>query len=256
MRVSKIIMLLALAVACGCSPRVATDHAEKARVDSGRPPSSPTLVETPQSEAIEDAIYAQNRPAGKELAKRETQLAAVPSAMRPELDRSKKAGSKRQLESKDFDANYLPGLNASQEEIAGQGEGPGIGGDKFAYVELNPFHTTIDEPLSTFSIDVDTASYSKVRSYLIDHNQLPPPGAVRIEELVNYFTYDYPGPTDQHPFAAHVESATSPWNSNHRLVRIGIKGKEIENEDRPASNLVFLLDVSGSMNDARKLPLL
>lgn len=138
----------------------------------------------------------------------------------------------------------------------GEGQGPGQGGDQFDKLEENNFIAVADQPLSTFSIDVDTASYSKVRSYLTQFNQLPPPDSVRVEELVNYFTYDYQGPQDEHPFAANVEVASCPWNSSNRLVRVGLKGKEIATQDRPASNLVFLLDVSGSMNSAEKLPLL
>jgi Ca-activated chloride channel family protein len=88
----------------------------------------------------------------------------------------------------------------------------------------------------------------------MEHRMLPPPDAVRIEELVNYFDYDYDGPADEHPFAAHIESAECPWNPEHRLVRIALKGREIE-EKRPTSNLVFLLDVSGSMDEPNKLPL-
>ena len=135
-----------------------------------------------------------------------------------------------------------------------EGIGPGQAGDKFAYVEENPFHRVTDSPLSTFSIDVDTASYSKTRAYLLQNHSLPPVDAVRIEELINYFDYSYAGPTDEHPFAVHIETAACPWQPQHRLVRFGIQGKQLEGE-RPSSNLVFLVDVSGSMNSPNKLPL-
>ena len=137
-----------------------------------------------------------------------------------------------------------------------EGTGPGQGGDQFATIVDNPFREVKNSPLSTFSIDVDTASYSKVRMYLMEHRTLPPRDAVRIEELINYFQYDYPRPRDSRPFAAHLEVAACPWQAGHQLVRIGIKGREIERTNRPSSNLVFLLDVSGSMNHPRKLPLL
>ncbi len=127
------------------------------------------------------------------------------------------------------------------------------GGDRYARIEDNPFVKVSQAPLSTFSIDVDTASYSKIRS-LLRNNTLPRPDAVRIEELLNYFDYDYPGPTDSHPFAASMEIAQCPWNQDHRLARIGIQAREIETQ-RPSSNLVFLLDVSGSMDEPDKLPL-
>ena len=125
-----------------------------------------------------------------------------------------------------------------------------------AYVQPkeNPFLTAQQNPLSTFSIDVDTASYANVRRFLNGGN-LPPREAVRIEELVNYFPYAYPQPTGPDPFSVTVEEAACPWNAEHQLARIGLKGKEINNEDRPPSNLVFLLDVSGSMSDDQKLPL-
>ncbi|MGC3967180.1 MAG: VWA domain-containing protein [Pirellulales bacterium] len=118
----------------------------------------------------------------------------------------------------------------------------------------NPFQRPIDTPLSTFSIDVDTASYSNVRRFL-DSRQLPPASAVRLEEFLNYFTYDYPTPTDNVPFSVTTEAARCPWNADHTLVRIGLKGREVHRKERPASNLVFLVDVSGSMQDENKLPL-
>lgn len=118
----------------------------------------------------------------------------------------------------------------------------------------NPFYRTTDAPLSTFSIDVDTASYSNVRRYLTS-GQLPPPDAVRLEEFVNYFTYDYPEPTGDDPFSVTTEAARCPWNGDHVLVRVALKGREVHRKERPASNLVFLVDVSGSMQSANKLPL-
>jgi Ca-activated chloride channel family protein len=120
----------------------------------------------------------------------------------------------------------------------------------------NGFVRVADQPLSTFSIDVDTASYSNVRRYL-SSGALPPKDAVRIEEMVNYFPYRYAPPAagDTTPFAAYVEVAGCPWASNHRLVRIGLKGREIAHDKRPPSNLVFLIDVSGSMEPENKLPL-
>jgi Ca-activated chloride channel family protein len=118
----------------------------------------------------------------------------------------------------------------------------------------NPFLESLNNPLSTFSIDVDTASYAIVRHFLTD-NQRPPKDAVRIEEMVNYFTYDDPQPTGDDPFSVNIEVARCPWNAGHRLARIGLKGKEIAKDKRPLSNLVFLVDVSGSMGFPNKLPL-
>jgi Ca-activated chloride channel family protein len=118
----------------------------------------------------------------------------------------------------------------------------------------NPFVRATQESLATFSIDVDTASYANVRRFL-NQNQLPPRDAVRIEELINYFSYDYAQPSGNAPIAPNMEVAAAPWNPQHRLVRIGIKAREVNARQRPASNLVFLIDVSGSMNSPEKLPL-
>jgi len=129
--------------------------------------------------------------------------------------------------------------------------------DQYTPIHENPFITaTGPDAVSTFSIDVDTASYANVRQFLQQSRRLPPPDAVRIEELINYFAYDYTGPTDDTPFAANMEIAGCPWNPEHRLARIAIKGIKIDREKRPQSNLVFLIDVSGSMSDPNKLPLL
>ena len=128
--------------------------------------------------------------------------------------------------------------------------------EAYAFLPESDFFRVRSSPLSTFSIDVDTASYANVRRFL-DQGMRPPRDAVRVEEMVNYFNYRYAPPAKDvaEPFAASMEIATAPWNPAHRLVRIGLKGREIATEDRPAANLVFLLDVSGSMSDENKLPL-
>jgi Ca-activated chloride channel homolog len=120
----------------------------------------------------------------------------------------------------------------------------------------NGYRSPRTSPLSTFSIDVDTASYSNMRRFIEREHRLPPKDAVKIEELINYFTYSYPAPTGGAPFSVHTEISTAPWNDSHRLVRIGLQGKKIDTSKAPPSNLVFLIDVSGSMNSADKLPLL
>jgi Ca-activated chloride channel family protein len=125
----------------------------------------------------------------------------------------------------------------------------------YGEITENPFEPATQKPLSTFSIDVDTASYSNVRRFLAA-GQMPPRDAVKIEELINYFSYDYPSPTGEHPFAVHTEVSVAPWNQAHRLVKIGLQGKRIATDELPPSNLVFLIDVSGSMNEPDKLPLL
>ncbi|MDJ0520195.1 MAG: VWA domain-containing protein [Trichodesmium sp. MO_231.B1] len=127
--------------------------------------------------------------------------------------------------------------------------------EEYNPIDDNPFKVVKKNPLSTFSIDVDTTSYSNLRRF-ISEGRLPPKDAVRIEELINYFTYDYPQPKANNPFSITTEISDSPWNNRHQLVHIGIQGKDIVTENLPPSNLVFLLDVSGSMNNANKLPLI
>ena len=127
--------------------------------------------------------------------------------------------------------------------------------ESYTKIHENKFETTKISPLSTFSIDVDKASYSNIRR-LINNGQFIPADAVKIEEMVNYFGYNYPQPKDEHPFSIHTELAITPWNAETRLVKIGLQGKTYKNEELPASNLTFLIDVSGSMGSLNKLPLL
>ncbi len=128
--------------------------------------------------------------------------------------------------------------------------------DKFAPIEDNGVKSVVDSPVSTFSIDVDTGAYAVVRRFL-NQGQMPPTDAVRIEELINYFDYDYPASDDsEQPFSVITEVSHTPWNPQSHLVHIGIKGKTTGRKQRPATNLVFLIDVSGSMNSKDKLPLL
>lgn len=127
--------------------------------------------------------------------------------------------------------------------------------ESYAEIEENGFKSPWKNPLSTFSIDVDAAAYSNVRRF-INSGQMPPKDAVKIEEMINYFNYDYQSPKGKHPFGVEHEVSTSPWNKDHKLVHVGIQGERIEMDNLPPSNIVFLLDVSGSMGDANKLPLL
>jgi len=131
---------------------------------------------------------------------------------------------------------------------------PEFNTEEYDAVNENIFHEAQKNPLSTFSIDVDAASYSNIRRF-ISNGQRPPKDAVRIEEMVNYFDYDYSQPKDDHPFAVHTEISTAPWNTQHKLVHIGLQGRKIATESLPPSNIVFLIDVSGSMDEPNKLPL-
>jgi Ca-activated chloride channel family protein len=150
----------------------------------------------------------------------------------------------------------LPEMDQLQDNVDGQDADHGVaGGERYGRIAENRFRRAASEPLSTFSIDVDTAAYANVRRFL-GQRTLPPADAVRIEELVNYFPYSYPPPRGPHPFSVSLEQGPAPWSPRHALVRIGLKGREIDLRQRKPSNLVFLIDVSGSMSDANKLPLL
>ncbi|QEN91137.1 VWA domain-containing protein [Labrys sp. KNU-23] len=145
-----------------------------------------------------------------------------------------------------YEASDAFGPRASQE----------IGRDKFANAPQNGFKAVAQEPVSTFSLDVDTASYSYVRAAL-NQNLLPRPEAVRTEEMINYFPYDYASPASaEEPFSTVATLMPNPWLEGHKLLRIGVKGYSLQAQERPAANLVFLIDTSGSMNEASKLPLL
>lgn len=141
-----------------------------------------------------------------------------------------------------------PGIMASRMDA------DGMNAEEYKEIAENNFKTVSESPLSTFSIDVDAASYSNMRRY-INKGELPPADAIRTEELINYFSYDYPQPTGNDPVKITTEVGACPWNVKHRLVRIGLKAKEIPTDKLPVSNLVFLIDVSGSMYGPQRLGL-
>ena len=140
-------------------------------------------------------------------------------------------------------APYLPGRY-----------NPNFHTDGYDHLDENPFRRVSADPLSTFSIDVDTASYANVRRFL-NTGALPPAGAIRIEEMINYFRFDYPQPTGDAPFSITTELAVCPWNTKHQIALIGLQGREIPEDEASPRNLVFLIDVSGSMMPPDKLPL-
>jgi Ca-activated chloride channel family protein len=129
-----------------------------------------------------------------------------------------------------------------------------VSAEEYDNIVDNKFLSALQNPLSTFSTDVDEASYSNIRRF-IQNGTLPPAGAVRIEEMINYFDYEYPQPAGDAPFSVVTEIAECPWNIQHRLVHIGLQGKEVPVHDLPSANIVFLIDVSGSMDEPNKLPL-
>lgn len=150
----------------------------------------------------------------------------------------------------------ISGLEVERDQFYNYGDRESLihNTEDYDHITENRFLKVKDNPLSTFSIDVDAASYSNIRRHL-NQGQMPPAGAVRIEEMINYFHYDYPQPKDEHPFSIQTEISDAPWNKDHKLVMIGLQGKKIPTRNLPASNLVFLIDVSGSMLSPMKLPL-
>lgn len=203
--------------------------------------STDTLGDSAEDSDAQAPLVTETKPVLAPSPRRQKLSAAV-----PEVQNGQTAGisSSTLYESADAaDLRSLPGLVPHQNTEA------------YANVDTNPLKITANEPVSTFSIDVDTASYSIVRSSLMN-GYLPPKDAVRVEEMVNYFPYAYPAPDRDTPFRSTITVSPTPWNKGTQLVHIGIQGALPEIEDRPPLNLVFLIDTSGSMQDANKLPLL
>lgn len=166
----------------------------------------------------------------------------------------KKDASNRQMEMKSMpasamDMSYQAGVSRSAMY------NNNFNTEGYAPVNENGFRSVSANPLSTFSIDVDNASYSNIRRF-INNGELPPPDAVRIEEMINYFRYDYPEPAGKDPFSVYTELAVCPWNTRNHLLHIGLRAKDIDKSALPPANIVFLIDVSGSMAAPNKLPLL
>ncbi|MEM6631245.1 MAG: VWA domain-containing protein [Bacteroidota bacterium] len=148
------------------------------------------------------------------------------------------------------------GLSNFQDSSLGHTGETNVPGDQYNEIEENPFITVIEQPISTFSTDADGASYANVRRFIQQDQYLPPKGAIRTEELINYFDLDYEYSDRTHPINLNGEVSECPWNMDHKLIRIGIKGKPIPEQELPPSNFVFLIDVSGSMGSEDKLTLL
>ena len=160
--------------------------------------------------------------------------------------------SEREAKSYDMAAPMAAGVNSQQ---SFRRYNNNFNTEGYASVNENGYKNVNKDPLSTFSIDVDNASYSNIRRF-INMGEIPPADAVRVEEMINYFRYDYPEPAGEHPFSVSSELAVCPWNKKHFLLQVGLRGKSIDKSTLPPSNLVFLIDVSGSINDPVKLPLL
>ena len=160
-----------------------------------------------------------------------------------------------------IDDGYIEGYTTEeamepiQDKLDDDVDQPEFNTEEYDRINENPFLSPLHNPLSTFAVDVDKAAYSNMRRFL-NHNEMPPPDAIRLEELINYFEYTYPQPDDDHPFSISSEMGKCFWNEKHSLISIGLKGRETALNEIPPANLVFLLDVSGSMDSPEKLPLL
>jgi Ca-activated chloride channel family protein len=177
-------------------------------------------------------------------------------------------GSVTTINAKELNSAYAPSQQLSGRAAGVQIRVRGIASTKSQYpqpekdwntegydhIDENGFKAVQQDPLSTFSLDVDAASYSNVRRFL-NQGTLPPAGAVRVEEMINYFQYSYAQPTGEHPFSVYTELADCPWQPEHKLLLVGLQGKKVDTRELPASNITFLIDVSGSMTDENKLPL-
>lgn len=153
------------------------------------------------------------------------------------------------------DAGYEQATIAADASAEAAAYGSAENTENYQKNEQNTVKSVVKEPISTFSADVDTGSYANVRRFLTQDRTLPPVDAVRVEELINYFNYHYPQPTGSHPFSINTETVDSPWQANAKVIRIGIQAKNIDQKQLPPANLVFLVDVSGSMDEEKKLPL-
>jgi len=278
--------LVALSLLGGCSHTQSAGTAERSQAPTGTAPGAPANEGTPAAPAGEPELAREDRKTIVEQDSAPLAEAPLPAANAP-AEKKKEASLPASPPSpKPSTAGGGLGLKGTGLGGGGYGIGAGrLGGmqvgrgapravlsplpaptgapierdaemntENYAHSTENPFLAVQSQPLSTFSVDVDTASYSNSRRFLAG-GALPPKDAIRVEEWVNYFAYDYAQPTGNAPFAVNTEVTSCPWNSSHQLVRIGIKGREMREENVPARNLVFLLDVSGSMMSADKLPL-
>ncbi len=257
-------LLLASAAFVGCDSSTKEEPAavapESEDVASARHKGEEGKMGKPSSKN-KSGLYAMRGPKDglPQLAKEEAAAGAAAPDPSMRMESEKRADSaKRRVKRKPTGAKPSPKPRPEPNSVDDKPSVPppdDASGEGYEKLPENEFLKSSDEPLSTFSIDVDTASYSNMRRF-VTQGRVPPADAVRIEEFVNYFNYDYPEPEGQDPFSISTEVAPCPWAPGHTLAQIGIKGRSIGMDQLPARNLVFLLDVSGSMNNADKLPLL
>lgn len=230
-------LFLAAVMLAGCGMQGSNTPAKEPETQATQP------TEQRQSESAKEAAPAD------QAAEAENELFTVDSlagGMEP-------AVSNTMVEMAAFDAAYEDGYYVEPGEGFYEKE---MNTEEYDYQKEHSFQSTVSAPLSTFAADVDTASYANIRRFILNHEDIPD-GAVRIEEMVNYFHYDYPEPEDDDPapFTVTTEIAPCPWNEDTRLLSIGLQAKKMDTKEMPKSNLVFLIDVSGSMDERNKLPL-
>ncbi|MEO8900675.1 MAG: VWA domain-containing protein [Polyangiaceae bacterium] len=264
---------LSLVLASGCSQALPSHETPKTgplaalgKTEALSTPAAPVeLAPETAVDAVQSAAPA--APSGEPAARTDSKAAAAAATTAPSF------ATRGSLKGFSLNGPVVGGGGLGVQSNSGFGSGAGrLGGahmvarsmlrreaemntENYAHVTENRFLSVADQPLSTFSIDVDTASYSNARRFLND-GTLPPKDSIRVEEWLNYFGYDYPEPVAQEPFSVTSEVSACPWNPAHRLVRLGLKSQQISQAETPARNLVFLVDVSGSMMPANRLPLL
>jgi len=231
--VSRGSVLIAAAVLAACAAKRESESQEVVSKDEPKPVQDMAM---PQDRVVEEAIVTANKAAGNAASARESRR------VRGEAD-------------KQASFAVMPAPMMSVAPAAPVYQQP-YDTERYQHQQDNPVQLVSEHPVSTFSIDVDTGAYANVRRFL-NEGRLPPQDAVRVEEMINYFDYDYSPPSNREtPFRVSTEVAAAPWNPAALLLSVGIKGFEIDTKQRPAANLVFLIDVSGSMNSPDKLPLL
>jgi len=238
-------------------PAVAAPIAQASKAEASKAEASKAAAELAEARATQTTVMALHDVITTQDASRQNASSNVPSA--PPSARSAPAPSAQDFSGRGVAGGVALGVagSVSPEMIRPRAErrrDQGGNREQYDKIDDNPFLAVSVHPRSTFSVDVDRASYSNVRRF-IAQGQTPPPDAVRIEELINYFPYDLPSPTGNAPVSITTETMAAPWQPNHRLVRVALQARRIETAALPPSNLVFLIDVSGSMNAWNKLPL-
>ncbi len=280
MRTLWVLLLITTLAACSGGQNTGPEISRSDKQSHGNPESVPMeepieYFEEPQVEGVPavpevplETVEAEEWDAVEAIPKaaaEEAPVAEAPAELKAESKVQRKmfpakpnrtAGATGKSKNRDFALQKRLKRGLVYWKVQSPRKAPDFNTETYDHISENRFLDVLDHPLSTFSVDVDTGSYSNMRRFL-NQGQLPPKDSIRIEELVNYFPYEYRGPAHhRHPFAVHVEMAQAFWNGNHSVVRIGIKGKDIDWAERQPSNLVFLIDVSGSMQSDHKLPLL